>query len=141
MARPASSQPTEVELRILRILWESGPCTARDVHNTLAEDKGTNYSTTVKMMAVMLDKGLVERDESVSPMTFRATASREDTRQSVLGDVIHKLYDGSAKSLVLQVLSSLPASQADLEEIRELIEQLEVQPQPVAAAKKKATRN
>ncbi len=125
MARPASSQPTEVELRILRILWESGPCTARDVHNALSEDKGTNYSTTVKMLAVMLDKELVERDESVFPMTFSAAASQEETRHGVLNEVIHKLYDGSAKSLVLQVLSSQPASKADLGEIRELIEQLE----------------
>ncbi len=128
MARPASSQPTEVELRILKVLWESGPCTARAVHNTLAEDKGTNYSTTVKMLAVMLDKGLVERDESVYPMAFSAANSRDDTRQNVLTDVIHKLYDGSAKSLVLQVLSSQKASQADLDEIRKLIKVLEAQP-------------
>lgn len=124
MARPVSSQPTEVELRILRSLWESGPCTAREVHNVLAEAKGTNYSTTVKMLAVMLEKGLVERDESVSPMTFSAAISRDDARHNMLSDVIQKLYDGSAKSLVLQVLSSQPASAEDLGEIRELIEQL-----------------
>ena len=125
MARPASSQPTEVELRILRILWDSGPCSARDVHNGLAEVKGTNYSTTVKMLAVMLVKRLVKRDESVYPMAFSAAISRDDTRRSVLVDVIHKLYDGSAKSLVLQVLSSQQASKSDLDEIRKLIEQLD----------------
>ena len=137
MARAASSQPTEVELRILRILWESGPCSARDVHNALTEDKGTNYSTTVKMLAVMLDKGLVERDESVFPMTFSAAMSRDDARQSMLSEVIHKLYDGSAKSLVLQVLSSQQASKADLDEIRELIKQLELKPAAVARKKSK----
>ena len=137
MARAASTQPTEVELRILRILWDSGPCSARDVHNALTEDKGTNYSTTVKMLAVMLDKGLVERDESVFPMTFSAAMSRDDARQSMLSEVIHKLYDGSAKSLVLQVLSSQQASQADLDEIRELIEQLERKP---AASRKRSKR-
>ena len=137
MARSASSQPTEVELRILSILWDNGPSTARDVHNSLSEDKGTNYSTTVKMLAVMLDKGLVERDESVFPMAFSAVVSRDGTRQSVLSDVIHKLYDGSAKSLVLQVLSSQQASQADLDEIRELIKQLERKPAAVARQKSK----
>jgi predicted transcriptional regulator len=127
MARPASSQPTEVELQILKILWESGPCSARDVHNALAEDKVTNYSTTVKMLSVMLDKGLVCRDESVHPMAFSAAVSREKTRQSVLVDVIQKLYDGSAMSLVMQVLSSQQATPADLDEIRKLISNLESQ--------------
>lgn len=124
MARPASSQPTDVELRILRILWDSGPRTAREVHNTLAEDKQTNYSTTVKMLSVMFDKGLVTRNESAYPMTFHAAVSQHQTQQSVLTDVIRKLYDGSAKSLVMQVLSSQKSSAADLEEIRELIEEL-----------------
>lgn len=138
MARPASSQPTEVELRILNVLWNSGACSARDVHNALREDKGTNYSTTVKMLAVMLEKGLVERDESVFPMTFSAAISRDNTRQSVLSDVIQKLYDGSAKSLVLQVLSSQRASQQDLDEIRALIAQLESK--PATAARKRSVK-
>ncbi len=70
MPRPSSSQPTEVELRILRILWAQGPSTARQIHNRLAEDRETNYSTTVKMLSVMLDKGLVRRDETVRPRSF-----------------------------------------------------------------------
>ena len=138
MARPASSQPTEVELRILSVLWDQGAATARDVHNALSEDKGTNYSTTVKMLAVMLEKGLVERDESVFPMTFSAVVSRDDARQNMLSDVIQKLYDGSAKSLVLQVLSSREASPADLDEIRKLIEELELK--PAATARKRPKR-
>ncbi|MEI8383923.1 MAG: BlaI/MecI/CopY family transcriptional regulator [Planctomycetota bacterium] len=125
MARPASSQPTDVELRILRILWESGPCTAREVHNSMAEDKQTNYSTTVKMLSVMFDKGLVTRDEVAYPMTFTAAISQQQTQQTVLSDMIRKLYDGSAKSLVMQVLSSQESSAADLAEIRRLIEQLD----------------
>ena len=136
MARPASTQPTEVELRILRKLWESGACTAREIHNALTEDKGTNYSTTVKMLAVMFEKGLVERDESSFPMTFTAATGQEETRRNVMSEVIEKLYDGSAKSLMLQVLSSQQASKADLDEIRQLIEQLESKP----AARKKAKR-
>ena len=72
LARPVSSQPTEVELQILRILWQTGGATARQVHNGLAavEAKSTNYSTTVKMLSVMLDKGLVKRDETATPQVF-----------------------------------------------------------------------
>ena len=135
MARPASTQPTEVELRILRKLWESGPSTAREVHNALTEDKGTNYSTTVKMLAVMFEKGLVERDESSFPMTFSAATGQEETRRNVMSEMIEKLYDGSAKSLVLQVLSSQQTSKADLDEIRQLIEQLDTR-KPSASRKR-----
>ncbi len=138
MARPASSQPTDVELQILRVLWESGPCTAREVHNAMAADKQTNYSTTVKMLSVMFDKGLVTRDEVAYPMTFSAAVSQQQTQQTVLGDVIRKLYDGSAKSLVMQVLSSQESSAADLAEIRRLIEQLDAaRPEPPGDRSKK----
>ena len=67
MARPAATRPTEVELQILRILWELGPSPVREIHKRLEADKGTNYSTTVKMLAVMLEKGLVKRDEQAQP--------------------------------------------------------------------------
>ena len=139
MPRPASTQPTEVELRILRKLWESGPSTAREVHNALNEDKGTNYSTSVKMLAVMFEKGLVERDESSFPMTFTVATGQEETRRNVMSEVIQKLYDGSAKSLVLQVLSSQEASKTDLDEIRQLIEQLDTR-KPAASRKRAAKR-
>src|SRR6185295_10270668 len=99
-----SMQPTEVELQILRILWRSGGATAREVHNGLAEaeEKDTTYSTTVKMLSVMLEKGLVKRDESLSPQVYRAAASQKVTQRKMLGDLIDKVYDGSALSLVLQ---------------------------------------
>ena len=125
MPRPPASQPTEVELRILTISWQAGPCSAREVHNGLAEDKQTNYSTTVKMLAVMFDKGLVTRDESTYPLKFTAAISQDRTRQSVLADMIRKLYDGSAKSLVMQALTSQKSSKEDLDEIRDLIAQLD----------------
>ncbi len=125
MPRPASSQPTEVELQILRILWEQGPSTARQVHNRLAQDRDTNYSTTVKMLSVMLDKGLVKRDETVRPQVFRPADSQERTQQRMLGDLIHKAFDGSAGSLVLQALSSQKASPEELAEIRRLLNELE----------------
>ena len=127
MARSASSQPTEVELQILRILWQSGGATAREVHNALAaaEAKETNYSTTVKMLAVMLEKGLVKRDESASPQIFRAATSQKTTQRRMLGDLIDKVYDGSAMSLVLQALSSRKATSDELTEVRRMLDELE----------------
>lgn len=127
MARPASAQPTEVELQILRILWQSGGSTARQVHNSLATlaDKQTNYSTTVKMLAIMLDKGLVKRDEQASPQVYRAAASQKSTQRRMLGDLIDKVYDGSALSLVLQALSSRKATAEELTEVRRMLDELE----------------
>jgi len=125
MARRASSQPTEVELSILRILWEHGDSTARQIHNHLTEDRETNYSTTVKMLSVMLDKGLVRRDDSVSPQLFRPAATQKRTQQQILKDVIHKVYNGSAGSLILQALASKKASPEELAEIRRLLNELE----------------
>ena len=125
MPRTASSQPTEVELQILRILWEQGPSTARQIHNRLADDRDTNYSTTVKMLSVMLEKALVRRDDSVRPQVFRPAATQQRTQQRMLKDLIHKAYDGSAGSLVLQALASEKASPEELAEIRRLLNELE----------------
>jgi len=125
MSRPASSQPTEGELQILRILWEDGPSTARQIHNRLIVAKDTNYSTTVKMLSLMLEKRLVGRDQSARPQVFRALATQQKTQRQMLGHLINTVYDGSASSLVLQALSSQKASPEDLGEIRELLDELE----------------
>ena len=124
MPRQASLQPTEVELQILRILWEHGRCTVRDVHNGLCASKETLYATTVKMLVVMHDKGLVKRDDSVRPQIYSAAVSQAKTQKKMLSDLIRKAYDGSAKSLVMQALSSAKPSKEDLEEIRTLIDQM-----------------
>jgi len=125
MPRPPSSQLTEVELQILRILWEQGPSTARQIHNGLAKERDTNYSTTVKMLSVMLHKKLVQRDEAVRPQVYRPAATQRRTQQRMLKDLIQKAYDGSAGSLVLQALASQKASPQELVEIRQLLDQLE----------------
>ncbi|MBS0203315.1 MAG: BlaI/MecI/CopY family transcriptional regulator [Planctomycetes bacterium] len=127
MARASSTQPTEVELQILRILWAGGGATARQVHDRLAEleAKETTYSTTVKMLSVMLEKGLVKRDESASPQVYRAAASQKVTQRKMLGDLIAKVYDGSALSLVMQALTASKASAEDLAEVRRLVDELE----------------
>ncbi len=125
MPRPPASQLTEVELQILRILWQQGPSTARQIHNELSAQRATNYSTTVKMLSVMLQKKLVQRDESVRPQVYRPATTRQRTQQRMLKDLIRKAYDGSTGSLVLQALASQRASPEELAEIRCLLDQLE----------------
>ena len=102
MPRPVSSQPTEVELQILRILWELGPSPVREIHARLQSVKETNYSTTVKMLSVMLQKGLARRDESAQPHVYRPVLSREKAGKKMLRELIDKVYEGSAMSLVLE---------------------------------------
>ena len=125
MRRSGPAQPTEVELQILRILWELGPSPVRDIHARLNADKGTNYSTTVKMLSVMLEKGLVTRDEDATPHVYRPTQSRRKTGKRMLSDLIEKVYDGSAMSLVLQALSNTEATKEELDEVRQLLDQME----------------
>lgn len=125
MRELGSSQPTAVELEILRILWDLGPSPVRDIHTRLAEVKGTNYSTTVKMLAVMLTKGLVKRDEDATPHIWRAAMTRDRAAKKFLTELIEKVYDGSAMSLVLQALSSGKASKTEIDEARRLLDQME----------------
>ena len=125
MRELGSSQPTAVELEILRILWDQGPSLVRDIHPRLTEIKGTNYSTTVKMLSVMLTKGLVKRDESASPHVYRAAMTRQRAAKKFLSELIEKVYDGSAMSLVLQALSSSKASKEEIEEARKLLDEME----------------
>ena len=125
MAKRRAIQPTEVELQMLRILWELGPCPVREIHARLNADKGTNYSTTVKMLSVMLEKGLVKRDEKASPHIYRSALSRETAGKRMLNDLIEKVYDGAAMSLVLQTLASTSATKEELHEVRRMLDQME----------------
>jgi BlaI family transcriptional regulator, penicillinase repressor len=125
MRELGSTQPTAVELEILRILWGLGPSPVRELHRRLAEAKGTNYSTTVKMLAVMLSKGLVKRDEEASPHIYRAAITRERAAKKFLSELIEKVYEGSAMSLVLQALAGGRASKGELEEARRLLDEME----------------
>ena len=125
MGKKRSSQPTEVELQILRILWELGPSPVREVHRRLSADKGTNYSTTVKMLSVMFEKDLVKRDDSVRPQVFRPAVARDRTQKGMLQDLVQKVYNGSVGSLVMQALSSRKSSPEELAEIRRILDELE----------------
>lgn len=130
MPRPGSSQPTEVELQILRVLWERGPSTVRQIHDALSADKRTNYSTTVKMLSVMLEKDLVRRDEDARPLVYRAAKNQQTTQRSMLRDLIQRAYDGSAGSLVLQALATKRATPDELADIRRLLDELELGESP-----------
>ncbi len=121
----SSSQPTAAELQILRVLWEFGPSPVRVIHEAISRNKETNYSTTVKMLSVMLDKELVKRDESARPHIYRTVKKQETTQKGMMRDLMDRVYGGSPGRMVIQALSSKKASQEELDEIRELLDQLQ----------------
>ena len=125
MRELGSSQPTAAELEILRIVWELEPCTVGQIHARLAEGKGTNYSTTMKMLSLMLGKGLLSRDEQASPHRYRAKLTRAKARTSMLGELIDKVYEGSAMSVALQALARGRASPDEIAAARALLDRLE----------------
>lgn len=120
-----STQPTAAELEILRIVWAIEPCTVGDVHARLVAEKGTNYSTTMKMLSLMLGKGLLVRDERASPHRYRARLTRNKARRSMLGELIDKVYEGSAMGVALQALSHSRATPEEIVEARALLDRLE----------------
>ncbi len=120
MARSSSSQPTEVELQILNVLWEGGPLSVRDVHEVLLQERDTGYSTTLKMMQVMLEKGLLVRDESVRPQVYQPAKPREETQLQMLDGLAQRVFQGSAMRLVMRMVSSGRLSTEELEEIQRL---------------------
>ena len=125
MARKPSSQPTEVELAILRVLWDLGPSSVRAVHDALRAAparSGTGYSTTLKMMQVMHEKGLLRRDDSRRPQVYRATAAEAQTQRRIVDDLIRRVFGGSARKLVLRAVESEHITPEDLAEIRKLLD-------------------
>ena len=116
-------KPTEAELEILRVLWERGPSTVRQVHEALASTRETGYTTTLKLMQIMADKGLVSRDESARTHIYAARVSQEHTQRQLLKDLVQRAFGGSAAQLVLRALSSHKTSDEELREIRKMIDQ------------------
>jgi len=131
MPRPPSPQPTDVELQILGVLWQRGPSTVRQVHDALSAARETGYSTTLKMMQVMKDKRLVVRDDSVRPQVYRAARTREQTQLRILDDLVQKAFGGSARRLVMRMVSANRVSPEELAEIERLVAEAEkTEPQP-----------
>ena len=127
MPRKPSSHPNEVELSILRVLWERGPSPVRRVHEVLRDTLGrdTGYTTTLKMMQVMCDKGLLGRDESQRPQLYRPAVPEEQTQRGVVDDLIRRLFGGSARKLVLRAVESKYVTQHELAEIRKLLDKID----------------
>jgi predicted transcriptional regulator len=115
-------RPTDSELAILTILWERGPSTVRQVHEALADERDTGYTTTLKLMQIMADKGLVTRNESARTHVYAAMASEQQTQRQLVKDLVDRAFGGSAAALVLQALNAEGASPAELREIRKLID-------------------
>jgi len=115
-------RPTDAELAILRVLWEQGPSTVRQVHEALAETRETGYTTTLKLMQIMADKGLVTRDESARTHVYAAAADQALTQRQLVKDLMDRAFGGSAKALVLGALSAEGTTPDELREIRKLID-------------------
>ena len=119
-------RPTRTELNILGILWEHGECTVRDVHEALNEKDHSGYTTALKMLQVMHQKGLVSRDDSSRAHLYRAVVSKSETQTNFLSDLTNRLFDGSTSKLVLQALGDSPkADPAQLEKIEALLSEFE----------------
>jgi len=115
-------RPTDAELAILHALWEAGPRSVREIHHILNQDKPTGYTTVLKMLQIMTEKGLVDRDESVRPQIYRARYSREQTQRRLLTDLLHRAFGGSVRELVLQALATKRSSPEELAAIEKLLD-------------------
>lgn len=123
MPKPALPRPTDAELSILRALWRLGPSTVRQVHEALGEETG--YTTILKLMQIMAEKGLVTRDESERTHVYHARVPEEETQKQLVSDLLERAFSGSAKNLVMQALSAKRASARELTEIRKMLDEME----------------
>jgi len=128
MPKRVLPKPTDAELAILRVLWERGPRTVREVTDSLQAERGTGYTTALKLLQIMRDKGLVRRDDSQRTHVYSAVAAAEATQRQLVRDLLDRAFGGSAQQLVLQALSSGRASPAELAEIRKLLDDIERKP-------------
>lgn len=123
--KPTLPRPTDAELAILRVLWRLGPSTVRQVQQTLNEERETGYTTALKLMQIMTEKGLVKRDETDRSHVYQARLKEEQTQRQLIEDLVERAFGGSAKQLVMQALSGKKTSAKELAQIREVIDQLE----------------
>jgi predicted transcriptional regulator len=117
-----SPRPTDAELALLRVLWERGPSTVRQVHDVVSETRALAYTTTLKLMQIMTEKGLVRRQEQGRSHLYQARFGQEATQRRLVGDLLDRAFGGSAAKLVLQALAARRATPEDLREIRALID-------------------
>ena len=125
MARKKSLGPTDRELAILGVLWERGPSTVREVHEALHQDIETGYTTTLKLMQIMVDKGLLVREDAGRRHIYRPTVTEERTQKQLIGDLLDRVFAGSAEKLVLRALSAKKVPPAELKRIRKMLDEME----------------
>jgi BlaI family transcriptional regulator, penicillinase repressor len=125
MGRRPTNGPTGAELEILSVLWDRGPSTVRQVNEQLNAERRTGQTTTLKLMQIMIEKGLLARDESVRPQVYRPQASRDVVQGRLIGDLMKRAFDGSAAQLVLRALSTQRATPEERAEIRRLLDEME----------------
>ena len=120
-------KPTESELEILQVLWDKGNATVREVHEELSAYKDSGYTTTLKLMQIMFEKGLVRRDDSNKTHVYTPNVSKEKTQQQLVGKMVDSLFGGSASQLVMQALGTSQPSKEELDEIQKLLNDLKKQ--------------
>lgn len=123
MTEPTLPRPTDAELEILTVLWSRGPSTVRAVHETIARRRSAQYTTVLKQLQIMDEKGLVQRDESQRAHVYRASRPREATQRQLAGDLLQRAFDGSAKSLLVGALGGRKLSKKELAELRTLLDE------------------
>ena len=121
-------RPTQAETAILQVLWQRGPCTVREVYEVLNEQRPVGYTTVLKLLQIMREKGLVGRDESRRSHRYQAVSSQRRTQQQLVAELLDRAFGGSMRNLVMHALSSRKASRKDLAEIRSLLDDLEAHP-------------
>jgi len=125
MVKFSHPRPTDSELEILCVLWQRGPSTVREVHDALIKNKPMGYTTVLKLMQIMTDKGLVRRDEDQRAHVYRARVPQQETQQQMVRDLLRRAFDNSAAQLVMQALASKKTSPQELAEIRQLLDAFE----------------
>ncbi|MBN1508710.1 MAG: BlaI/MecI/CopY family transcriptional regulator [Sedimentisphaerales bacterium] len=125
MARKKTSGPTDRELAILGVLWDKGPSSVRDVHEALHPEDETGYTTTLKLMQIMVDKSLLVREDAGRRHIYRPRASEERTQRQLIGHLLDRVFAGSAAKLVMRALSARKVSPKELKRIREMLDEME----------------
>ncbi len=120
-----TAKPTEKELEILQVLWQQGPATVREINTVLNATKNIGYTTTLKVMQIMYDKGFLSRQKSGKTHVYKATITKEGTQQQLLDKLLDTAFGGSAMKLVMQALGNRKSSQKELDEIRDYLDRLE----------------
>ncbi|WP_214228448.1 BlaI/MecI/CopY family transcriptional regulator [Pedobacter sp. B4-66] len=124
MTTSTNLKPTESELEILQILWEKGNCTVRDVHEILEKSKDSGYTTTLKLMQIMHEKGLVARDTSSKTHIYTSLVNQQKTEQHLVNKMIDNVFNGSAARLVMQALGNHTASKDEIDSIKKYLDEL-----------------